>query len=116
MRTKNQQRGLTFLGLLFVGIILAFAGVVVAQVVPTYIEYMAVQKATDKAAATGNTVSEIRASFDRAAQIDDIRTISGSDLEVTKQGDRVVVSFNYSREIHLFGPAYLVMKYQGSSK
>ncbi|HMN94307.1 MAG TPA: DUF4845 domain-containing protein [Hydrogenophaga sp.] len=116
MRTKHQQRGLTFFGLLFVGIILAFAGVVVAQVVPTYIEYMAVQKATDKAAASGSTVSEIRAAFDRTAQIDDIRTISGRDLEITKQGDRVVVSFDYSREIHLFGPAYLVMKYQGRSK
>ncbi|TNF60131.1 MAG: DUF4845 domain-containing protein [Burkholderiales bacterium] len=116
MRTQHQQRGLTFIGLLFVGIILAFAGVVVAQVVPTYVEYMAVQKATDKAAAAGSTVAEIRASFDRAAQIDDIRTIAGKDLEVTKQGDRVVVSFDYTREIHLFGPAYLLMKYQGRSK
>ncbi|TNF54979.1 MAG: DUF4845 domain-containing protein, partial [Burkholderiales bacterium] len=51
MRTQHQQRGLTFIGLLFVGIILAYVGVVVAQVVPTYIEFMAVQKATDKSAA-----------------------------------------------------------------
>ncbi len=115
MRTQHQQRGLTFIGLLFVGIILAFVGVVVAQVVPTYVEFMAVQKATDKAAA-GTTVGEIRTIFDRAAQIDDIRSIAGKDLEITKQGDRVVVAFDYSREIHLFGPAYLVMKYQGRSK
>ncbi len=115
MRTHHQQRGLTFVGLLFVGIILAFLGVVVAQVVPTYIEFMAVQKATDKAAA-GTTVAEIRSTFDRAAQIDDIRTIAGKDLEITKQGDRVVVAFDYSREIHQFGPAYRVMKYQGRSK
>ncbi|MCU0956900.1 MAG: DUF4845 domain-containing protein [Hydrogenophaga sp.] len=115
MRTHQQQRGLTFIGLLFVGIILAYVGVVVAQVVPTYIEFMAVQKATDKAAA-GSTVAEIRATFDRAAQIDDIRTIAGKDLEISKQGDRVVVAFDYTREIHLFGPAFLVMKYQGRSK
>jgi len=115
MRTQHQQRGLTFIGLLFVGIILAFVGVVVAQVVPTYIEFMAVQKATDKAAA-GTTVAEIRSTFDRAAQIDDIRSIAGKDLEITKQGDRVVVAFDYQREIHLFGPAHLVMKYQGRSK
>lgn len=115
MRTQHQQRGLTFIGLLFVGIILAYVGVVVAQVVPTYIEFMAVQKATDKSAA-GSTVAEIRSIFDRAAQIDDIRSIAGKDLEITKQGDRVVVAFDYSREIPLFGPAYLVMKYQGRSK
>lgn len=111
----KQQRGLTFLGLLVVGIVLAFAGVVVAQVVPTYIEFMAVQKAAQKAAA-GTTVSEVRTIFDKASQIDDIRSISGKDLEVGKEGDRVVVSFAYSREIHLAGPAYLVMKYQGRSQ
>jgi type II secretory pathway pseudopilin PulG len=115
MKMKQQQRGMTFIGLLFVGIVLAFAGVTLAQVVPTYIEYMAVQKAVQKAS-TGTTVAEVRATFDKAAQIDDIASISGKDLDIGKQGDRVVVSFDYSREIHLVGPAYLVMKYTGSSQ
>ena len=111
MKLKQQQRGLTFMGLLIVGILLAFTGVIVAQVVPTYIEYTAVQKAS-----AGTTVTEVRSIFDKAAQIDDINTISGKDLEVGKEGDRVVVSFAYSREIHLAGPAYLTMKYEGRSK
>ncbi|WP_374411938.1 DUF4845 domain-containing protein [Hydrogenophaga sp.] len=115
MKLKQQQRGLTFFGLLFVGIFLAFAGVTLAQVVPTYVEYMAVQKAAKKAA-EGTTVAEVRAIFDKAAQIDDITTISGKDLQIGKQGNTVVVSFDYAREIHLVGPAYLVMKYSGSSQ
>ena len=115
MRLKQQQQGLTFVGLLFVGILLAFAGVTLAQVVPTYIEYMAVQKAVQKAS-VGTTVAEVRSTFDKAAQIDDITTITGKDLDIGKQGDKVVVSFNYSREIHLVGPAFLVMKYTGSSQ
>jgi hypothetical protein len=115
MTQRSSQRGLTFLGLLFVGIILAFAGVVVAQLVPTYIEYIAVQKAVDKAAA-GETVAEVRSIFDKASQIDDIRTISGKDLEVGKEGNKVVVSFAYERDVHLAGPAYIVMRYQGRSK
>lgn len=111
----KQQRGLTFLGLLVVGILLAFAGVIFAQIVPTYIEFMAVEKAAQKAA-SGSTVSDVRSIFDKAAQIDDIRSIAGKDLEVGKEGDRVVVSFAYTREIHLAGPAFLVMKYAGRSK
>lgn len=111
----KRQRGLTFLGLLVVGVLLAFAGVVMAQIVPTYIEFMAVEKAVQKAAA-GSTVSEVRSIFDKSAQIDDIRSVSGKDLEVGKEGDQVVVSFAYSREIPLVGPAYLVMKYEGRSK
>jgi hypothetical protein len=115
MMQRKSQRGLTFLGLLFVGILLAFAGVVFAQVVPTYIEYIAVQKAVDKASA-GETVAEVRSIFDKAATIDDIRTISGKDLEVGKEGSKVVVSFAYERDVHLAGPAFLVMRYQGRSK
>lgn len=111
----KQQRGLTFIGLLVVGGLLAFTGVVVAQLVPTYIEFMAVEKAAQKASA-GTTVSEVRSIFDKAAQIDDIRSIAGKDLEVGKEGDRVVVSFAYSREVHIAGPAYVVMKYEGRSK
>ena len=115
MAFKRQQRGLTFIGLLIVGGLLACTGLIAAQVFPTYVEFMAVQKAVKKAAA-GTTVAEVRSIFDKAAQIDDIRTIAGTDLEVGKQGSTVVVSFSYQREIHLAGPAYLVMKYAGSSQ
>ena len=45
MKLKRQQRGLTFVGLIIVGTLLALAGIVAAQVFPTYLEYMAVQKA-----------------------------------------------------------------------
>ncbi len=112
---KSAQRGITFLGLLFVGAVLAVLGVVAAQVVPTLIEYQAVNKAVNKAR-DGNTVPEVRAIFDKAAQVDDIRAISGKDLEITKEGDKVVVSFAYQREIHLAGPAWLTLKYAGRSK
>ena len=115
MTSRKQQRGLTFLGLLVVGILLALTGVVLAQVVPTYIEYMAVQKAVNKASA-GETVAEVRGIFDKAATIDDISSVSGKDLNVTKNGDKVVVSVAYNKEIELVGPAYLLIKYTGTSK
>lgn len=112
---KFNQRGISFIGLLFVGVVLAMAGVVAAQVFPTALEFMAVQKAVQKAAA-GQTVADVRSIFDKAAQIDDIKSIGSKDLDVSKEGDKVVVSFAYQREIHLAGPAYLVMKYDGRSK
>jgi hypothetical protein len=82
---KASQRGMTFLGLLVVGTFLAVSGVIIAQIVPTAIEYQAIAKA------------------------------AGKDLEVTKVGDRVVVAFAYQREIHLAGPGYLTLKYAGRS-
>jgi hypothetical protein len=112
---RHKQRGISFIGLLFVAIVLACVGVVVAQVIPTLIEYQAITKAANKAK-EGSTVPEVRSIFDRAQAIDDFKSVSGKDLDVQKVGDKVVVSFAYEREIHLFGPAYLTLKYQGSSR
>ncbi len=112
---KHQQRGISLIGLLFVGIVVACTGIMVAQVVPTLIEFQAVTKAATKAAA-GSTVPEVRAIFDKAGAIDDIRSISGKDLDVTKEGDKTVVAFAYTREIHMAGPAFLLLKYNGRSK
>ncbi len=112
---RSKQRGLSFIGLLFVGGILAFAGVIGAQVVPTLIEYQAINKAAKKAAAEGSSVPDVRAIFDRGAAIDDYKAISGKDLDVTKLGDKIVVSYAYNKEIHLGGPAYLLLKYAGTS-
>ena len=112
---KSRQGGFSLLGMLFVVGVLASLGVLGAQAFPTVLEYQAALKAVQKAAA-GNTVGEVKTIFDKAAQIDDINSISGKDLEVTKEGDKVVVKFAYNKEIHMFGPAYLLLKYAGRSK
>ena len=62
-----------------------------------------------------STPVEARSNFDKAAQIDDIKSIIGKDLTITKEGNNMVVAFAYSKEIHLAGPAYLTMKYAGRS-
>ena len=111
---KSGQRGITLMGVLFVGVVLAGAGVLTAQVVPTVMEFQTIQKAVNKAK-EGNTVPEVRAIFDKTASIDDIKSIKGKDLEITKENDKVVINFAYQREIHLTGPAFLTLKYSGKS-
>ncbi len=115
MQSKSKQRGISFIGLLFVGGILAMTGVVAAQAFPTVIEYLAIEKAAQRAS-MGQSVVEVRTLFDKQTEVDMIKSISGKDLEVTKEGDKVVVAFAYEREIHLAGPAYLTLKYAGRSK
>jgi len=112
---RLKQRGISFIGLLFVAVVLACVGVVVAQVIPTLIEYQAITKAANRAA-EGATVPEVRSLFDRQQAIDDFTSVSGKDLDVQKVGDKVVVGFAYQREIHLFGPAFLTLKYEGKSR
>lgn len=111
---RHRQRGVSVPGMLAVGAVVALLVVLLARLVPTVIEYQAVQKAVNRAA-TGTTVAEIRALFNKAASIDDISALSGNDLQISKENNQVVVAFEYEREIHLFGPAYLLMRYAGRS-
>lgn len=114
---RKSQQGITLIGLLFIGGILACVILVGAQLLPTVIEYQAIHKAAKKSVTEGgDTVQSIRAAFDRQAVIDSIKSISGKDLEVSKGADGTpIVSFAYDRELHLVGPAHLVMKYEGST-
>lgn len=112
VQLRSRQRGMSFLGLLFVGGLLAVTGVVGAQIIPTVIEYQAIRKAANKAT-QGVSVPDVRRIFDNAAAVDNISSISGKDLGVTKDGDKIVVTFAYQREIHLTGPGYLTLKYEG---
>lgn len=110
----SRQRGMSFFGLVFIGVLAVAAFAIGGQSVPIFIEYAAIKKAAEKAKVEG-TVPGVRAAFDRAAAIDNISSIQGKDLEVTKRGDKVVVAFKYSREIALAGPAYLVYRFEAQT-
>lgn len=113
---RSRQRGLSFISLVFILLIFVSIGYLGTKSLPVFMEWQAVEKAVNKAASGAVTVSDVRSAFQRAADVDGITSISASDLEVTKQNDKVVVSYEYSHDIPLYGPAYLVYRFKGSSK
>src|SRR5256885_13329792 len=84
---------------------------------PAYIEYFKVRKAIVGIAQTNSkaTVGEVRQAFDRRAAIDDIDVIAGRDLEVTKEGNDIVISFAYPKRVSLFGNVSVVFDFASSS-
>jgi len=115
MAGKSRQRGISLVTLIFFLAVIGAVGAVGMRAFPSILEYQAALKAINRAKDEG-TVAGVRNAFDRAAQVDNITSITGRDLEVTKDGDRVLVSFAYEKEFHLFGPAWLTLKYEGSSR
>ncbi len=105
------------LGMLVVGIIIVFVAIGGLKIAPAYIEYFTVKKAiVGVAQTTGKgTVGEVRQAFDRRAQIDDIDVISAKDLEITKEGNDIVISFAYPKRISLFGNVSVVIEFAASS-
>jgi hypothetical protein len=114
----KRQRGITLFGLMFWAIVVGFGALLIMRVLPTVNEFFTIQKAVKKVATDGgNTVPEIRNAFDKQKEIEySIQSIGGKDLVITKENDKVVISFAYDKEIELMKPVYLLIKYEGRSK
>ena len=115
---RRGQRGITLIGMLAWAVVVGFVGYVLVRAVPTLLEFQAIQKAVDNIAANpAPTVAGIRNAFERQKEIEySIESISGKDLEITKENDKVVIRFAYDKEIELIKPVYLLVKYEGQSK
>lgn len=115
---RGRQRGLTLFGLLFWGILVGFAGYLLVRTLPTLNEYFTIQRTVDKVAnEQPATVAAARQAFDKQKELEySISSISGSDLSITKENDRVVIGFAYEKEIPVMGPVYVLLKYEGRSK
>ena len=112
----GRQRGLSLVSLIFVGIIVIALLWIGMKSVPAMSEYFAVEKAVQKAGAEGQTVGDIRRAFDRYATIDDIKSISSKDLDITKDADGVLISYKYSYSVPLTDNVRLVIDYSGSTR
>jgi hypothetical protein len=83
---KSKLQGASLINVLFVGGVLVFLGVVGAQCIPTSADYQTIGQAVEKAGQSGS-VAALRDVFDKVAQIDDIKSTNGKDLEVTREGE-----------------------------
>ena len=115
---RAAQRGISLFGLLFWALLIGFLGYLMVRILPTLNEYFTIQRTVDKvAAASPATVAEARAAFERQRDIEySISAITAKDLDITKENDRVVIRFAYNKEIPIYGPVYVLMKYEGRSK
>ena len=115
----KKQAGLGFIGLLLICVAIVLGAVGGMKVVPAYIEYFNIKKAVKSIVQSGDvnktTPAEIRAAFERRRAIDDFESVTSKDLEITKQGNEVVVSFSYPRKIPLFANVNLLIDFSASS-
>ena len=100
----GKQQGVSLMGLIITLAVLGFLGVMAAKLMPAYIEYFTVKKmlsSMEQAGDLKNTVREIRKSFETRNAIEDVKSVRGEDLEVTKEGGETVVSAAWSVKVPL---------------
>ena len=113
--TSKRQAGLGLISLIFVGLIIVALLIVGAKLVPAITEYMAIEKAIQAVRNQGDTVPKIRSAFDRYADVDDIKSVRGKDLDITKESDKVVISYAYSYTIPITDNVRLVIDFSGTT-
>ncbi|MGS0742022.1 DUF4845 domain-containing protein [Glaciimonas sp. GG7] len=113
--SSKQQQGFTLIGLIVWIAILGFIVVIAGKVAPTAIEYMSIKKAITAVKAKGGTVKEIQDAFDRQADVGYIDSIHGKDLDITKNGDDVEISFAYQKKIPIIVPVSILIDYSGTT-
>ena len=116
MRTTIQsQRGVSMLGIFLICAAIVLVAVGALKVIPAYIEFGTIKKAASGSRDGAKTVSDVVRGFDKRAQVDDITAISGKDLEVTKEGNNIIVSFKYEKKVPLFANVSVLFEFSGST-
>jgi Domain of unknown function (DUF4845) len=116
---RSWQSGVTVTGLILVLFVIIMVGIFGLKLIPVYIEYNKCKNAIEAIAADRSktsSVAEVRKAFDNRANVDDITVLKGSDLEVTKDGGNVVISFGYRKEVPLFANIGLTVDFAASSR
>lgn len=111
------QRGVALSGLIFWGIVIALVAIVGMKVVPTTVEYYKIlkdAKASVNKVGPDATVAEVRKTFDNFANIDSL-DFKAEQLDISKDGGKIVASFDYDKKIPLFANVSLVINYKGST-
>jgi Domain of unknown function (DUF4845) len=94
-----KQRGISLIGTITTLALLGFVGIMAAKLMPAYLEFLAVKKilaSMVQAGDTKGTVREIRFNYEKRNAIEDIKSVRGEDLEITKEGGESVISAAWS--------------------
>lgn len=116
---RDRQRGITLFGLLFASVIVAVVALLGIKVIPEYVEHWQLKKIIKKVASeAGNDASirQIRIAFEKQASVDYVTSITGDNLDISKQQGQLNISFVYEKRIPLFSNVTLLLTFRGNSR
>jgi hypothetical protein len=116
---RKKQLGMGFLGFAFIFMAVILVAIGGLKIFPAYSELETAKKAIMAIAqggeTKGGTVADVRKAFDRRTNVDNITVVSPQDLEITKDGNELVISFAYAKKIPLFANVALCVDFFAST-
>lgn len=119
-KTLQKQNGISLSGLLVWSVIIILIAISGLRIAPAYIEYSTIQKNLTAIVKDTNPqhmdLDQIRLSFNRRAQIDNIKSVNGKDIKVSKENGRVVLRVEYTTKIPLIANLSLNIDFEAISE
>jgi hypothetical protein len=113
---KTPQQGISLMGLIFTLVLVVVAALFAMKVIPSFLEFRTAKSAIEAVARQAETPADARRAFDNRATIDDINSVRAQDLEISREGNQLVIAFAYRKEVSLVGPVGLYIYYAANSK
>ncbi len=119
--TVAKQKGMSLIGLLSTLFVFAAFFWLAIRIVPTILEFWAVEKAVAAAKVVSKTPADLRATFAKIANASHIDAVDAKSLVIQGSGSDMKISFSYQKviplaNIPLAGPASLMIDYHGSTE
>ena len=116
----RREQGVTLSGFIVFSVIMIFVLLFAFKVGPAYFEYFTIKKQLKALAADPVSRSSRRGDLDAAftarQTMENITAIGAGDIVVTKEGNDIVLSSEYSKKVPLFGNLSACMDFEPSSK
>ena len=116
---RRKQLGMGFLGFALIFIVVILVAVAGLKIGPAFSEFDTAKKAIVAIAQGGEakagTVDAVRRAFEKRASVDSITIVSPQDLEISKDGNELEISFAYAKKIPLFANVALCVDFFAST-
>jgi hypothetical protein len=114
-----QQRGMSFGGFIFGAFLLVICAIFGFRLIPAYIQDATITSTFNEISSDPSmqnaTPHDIMQSFDRRSSVNDITAIKSSDIVISSDGGRPVLSASYSVRIPVAGNISLILEFNPSS-
>ena len=116
----RKQKGVSLSGLLMASVFIIVLVLLALKIVPVLLEYNAIQRSfrgmAQDPALRGASKEQVRRSFVSRAMVDDIKAVSADQVEITREGNELIVSAEYAVKVPLFRNVSACFDFHPSSK
>ena len=114
---RRAQRGLSMIGFLFVAVVVLVTALIAFRMIPSYIEQYTIQRALEGALADSNDLSTatIRRAMDRRLAADYADVVSGKDVEVTREGNKITASVGWEKRLPLVSNVSILLDFYATA-